>query len=107
MRIITAPLALEVTFAVAAARWRLVRAVLGAEALRRDPSRNLRAVDREVLVRQQAAHLVVVQSSAMVPTLSLLQISGIVAIDHCQLTGERTPIRSLPELVGLLNFNLI
>src|SRR5262245_39090304 len=61
MRIVAAPLALEVTFAIAAARRRLVRAILGAEALHRGPSRNLRAVDREVLVRQQAAHLLVVQ----------------------------------------------
>src|SRR5215468_1740336 len=61
MRIVAAPLALEVTFAIAAARRRLVRAILGAEALHRGPSRNLRALDREVLVRQQAAHLLVVQ----------------------------------------------
>jgi hypothetical protein len=44
-------LAMEVTCAVAATRWRLVRAVLGAEALHRRPCRNLRAVDRAVLVR--------------------------------------------------------
>jgi hypothetical protein len=44
-------LAVEVTFAVAAPRRRLVRAILGAEALHRRPSRNLRAVDRKVLVR--------------------------------------------------------
>jgi hypothetical protein len=29
----------------------------------------------------------------------------IVAIDRCKLAGTRTPIRSLPELVGLLNSN--
>src|SRR5215813_5344565 len=62
MRIVAAPLALEITFAIAAARRRLVRAVLGAEALHRGPSRNLRAVDQEVLIRQQAAHLLVVQT---------------------------------------------
>src|SRR5262249_5305576 len=36
-------------------------AVRGAEALHRRPRRNLRAVDREVLVRQQAAHFLVAQ----------------------------------------------
>src|SRR5262249_45086473 len=54
-------LAVEVTLAVATTRRRLVRTILGAEALHRRPRRNLRAIDREVFVRQKASHLPVVQ----------------------------------------------
>jgi hypothetical protein len=65
----------KVALAVAAARRRFIRAVLGAEALHRRPRRNLRAVDREVFVRQKPAHLLVVQqpSQEVVRDLRLQQ----------------------------------
>ena len=54
VRLIAALLAVEIALAVAAGRRRLARAILGPEALHRGPRRDLRAVHREVLVRQQA-----------------------------------------------------
>jgi len=54
MSIVAAPLAVEVTLAVAAGRRRFVRSVFRAEALQRSPGLDQRAVDREVIGREQA-----------------------------------------------------
>jgi hypothetical protein len=48
MRAVATRLGVEVTFAVAATRRRLVRAILGAEAFHRGPRRDLRTVNRDV-----------------------------------------------------------
>jgi hypothetical protein len=64
MRVVAARLAVEVALAVAAARRRLVRAVLDPEALRSSsstPTPQPACRRREVFVRQETAHLFVVQ----------------------------------------------
>ena len=57
---VAALLAVKIALAVAARPRRIARSVLRLEALHRRPRRNLRAVDREVLVRQQPAKLLVI-----------------------------------------------
>jgi len=57
VRVVGAPLAMEVARRVAAGTGRSVAAVLEAEALHTGPGFDERAVNREMLVRQQAAHL--------------------------------------------------
>lgn len=61
VRVVGVFLAVEVARAVAARRWRLVRAVPGAEALQARPCLDQRAIDREVIVRQEALDLGVAQ----------------------------------------------
>jgi hypothetical protein len=61
MRLVAALLAVEIAPAVAARRRRVARTVLRHEALHRGPRLNLRAVDREVLVREKSANLPVGQ----------------------------------------------
>jgi hypothetical protein len=53
-------LAVKIALAIAARAARIARAVLRLEALHRGPGCNLRAVDREMLVRQQPAQLFVI-----------------------------------------------
>src|SRR5829696_5304916 len=54
MAVVGAALAVEVALTVAPRRWRTARAILRAEALHRRPGLDQRAVDAEVLRRQQA-----------------------------------------------------
>jgi hypothetical protein len=61
MRVVATLLAVEIALAVAAGRRRVARPVLRHQALHRSPRLNLRAVDREVLVREKGAHLPVGQ----------------------------------------------
>ena len=61
MRVVAAPLAMEVALAVAPRAGRVARAVLRPEALQAGPGLQQRAVDREVLARQQPLDLVVRQ----------------------------------------------
>ena len=60
MRGVAALLAVKIALAIAARAGRIARTVLRPETLHRGPGRNLRAVDREVLVRQQPAQLVMI-----------------------------------------------
>jgi hypothetical protein len=57
---VAALLAVKIALAIAAGAGRIVRAVLRLKALHRGPRRNLRAVDREMLVRQQPAQFLVI-----------------------------------------------
>jgi len=57
---VAALLAVKIALAFAAGAGRIVRAVLRVEALHRGPRRDLRAVDREMLVRQQSAQFLVI-----------------------------------------------
>src|SRR4030088_828258 len=60
VRGVAALLAVKIALAIAARAGRIVRTVLRPETLHRGPGRNLRTVDREVLVRQQPAQLVMI-----------------------------------------------
>src|SRR5580693_8023442 len=59
--LVAALLAVEVPFPIAARRRRLAAAVLGAKALHAGPRLDQRAVDREMVVRQQGLDPLLVQ----------------------------------------------
>src|SRR5688500_19795120 len=72
MRVVSPLLAVEVGFGIApdAAGRRLARAVLRFDALHRSPGLDQRAVDREVVARQQLLHLGLGQHRTQAPSSS-------------------------------------
>src|SRR6478672_13565076 len=64
MRLVGAFLLVEAALAIAAWTRRLVLAILAPEALHRCPRLDKRAIDREVIVRQELLHLGLVQHRA-------------------------------------------
>ncbi len=77
---------MEITLAITARRGRLVGAVLGTEALERRPGLDQRAIDREVVVRQEALDL-------GVPQNGLEELRGDVGIEQpVAVLGERRMI---------------
>ena len=61
MRVVGALFAVEITLTVAPWCWRFVAAILSAEALQARPCLNQRAIDREVIIRQELLHFRVTQ----------------------------------------------